>query len=213
MDAKTDANQKAAFAAVQVEAQRCHDLLEAIAGANGRILARAQAGDIVWRRVTDERYNNVCAARGSEPRGSDPWLDAIRDDPDLKTVCDNRWLLGEAVDILRERLGRLDSIAAPYDDLERCIRQAVTGPDRSPAELAGGVDQALSLARQAAVWKPTWGATTFDRWTTYLKNNPVIAAILIAAAAITGAATLYKAVHDSFAPRANPVQTESSERG
>jgi hypothetical protein len=202
MGDKADANQKAAFAAVQQQAQRCRALLEAIAGPNAGILARAQAGDAVWSRVAAERYNGVCAARAGAPSGSDAWLDAIRADPDLKAVCDNRWLLGEAVDVLRERLGRMDTIAAPYDDLERCIRQAVIGPDRSPAELAGGVDQALALFRAAALWTAPAReeGTRFDRWMTYLKNNPFIAAILIAAAAITGAAAVYKAIHDSFAP-------------
>jgi hypothetical protein len=206
MGDKADANQKAAFAAVQQQAQRCRALLESIAGPNASVLARARAGDAVWSRVAAERYNGVCAARADPQSEPDAWLDAIRADPVLKAVCDNRWLLGQAVDVLRERLGRMDTIAAPYDDLERSIRQAVTGPDRSPAELAGGIDQALALARQAAAWMPAAveQGTRFDRWMTWLKNNPVIAAILIAAAAVTGAATLYKTLHDSFAPSPPP---------
>ncbi len=200
MGATPDADQTAAFDAVQEQAGRCRSLLEAIAGPNARILARAQAMDPAWSRVAAERYNRVCAARSDGGAQLGDWLDAVRDDPDLKAVCDNRWVLGEAVDTLRARLDRLASIAAPYDDLERCIRQAVTGPDRSPAELAGGVDQALVLAKAAAVWKPpaTAKGTLFDRWTEYFKNNPIIAAILIAAAVLGGAATLYKSLHDVF---------------
>ncbi|MBV8682327.1 MAG: hypothetical protein JO111_05605 [Caulobacteraceae bacterium] len=200
MDQKFDTDQKVAIAAMQAQAQKCRALLEAIAGPNARILKRAQAGEAVWSRVAAERYDRVCAARAAAPTRADAWLDAIRADPDLKAVCDNRWLLGEAVDVLRERLSQVVPIAAPYDDLERSIRQAVTGPDRNPAELADGVAEALRLARLAAAWRAPPQGTRFDRWVAWLKNNPLIAAILIAAAIATGAATLYKSLHDVFAP-------------
>ena len=161
-----------------------------------------QAGDPCWTRVAAERYNQVCrdcASRRDESAPPDTYLDAIRGDPDLRAVCDNRWMLGEAVDALRSRLDRLDTIAAQHDDFERCIRQSVTGPDRSPAELAGGVDEAIANARRAAAWKlpVTSDGTLVDRWKRYLENNPIIAAIMIAGAAVVGAATVYKSLHDS----------------
>jgi hypothetical protein len=206
MSDRADADQAVAFAAVQEQTERCRALLEGIGAPNARILARVKAGDPAWSRLAAERYNRVCAARGDSAAPLGDWLVAIRDDPDLEAVCDARWLLGEAVDTLRARLDRLATIAPPHDDLERCIRNAVTGPDRSPAELAGGVDQALAMVRRAVAWKPpvVLTGTLFDRWMEWLKNNPVVAAILIAAAALGGAATLYRTLHDSVAPNAAP---------
>ncbi len=122
MGATPDADQTVAQAAVQEQAGRCRALLEAIGAPNARILARVQALDPAWSRVAAERYNRVCAALGDDAAPLGDWLDAIRDDPDLKAVCDNRWMLGEAIDTLRGRLDRLATIAPPWDDFERCIR-------------------------------------------------------------------------------------------
>lgn len=203
MNGNEDADPDESFTAVIEQAQRCEQLLQKIQAANARILARAAAEEAVWQRVAKERYNNACrecAARRDNPGVPDAYLDAISVDTDLKAVCDNRWLLGEAVDVLRSRLDRLDTIAVPYDDLERCIRRSVTAPDRSPAELDGAIEEALRLARDVANWKPAHkdDTTLVDRWTRRLKNNPVVAAIIMVAVALGAIGSFYKEFPSSW---------------
>ncbi|WP_036255688.1 hypothetical protein [Methylocapsa acidiphila] len=197
MNDKTGADIDETFAAVVEQARRCEDLLKDMQAPNARILARAMGGDEVWRRVARERYNTACRARAARldnPGPPDVYLDAISVDADLKAVCDKRWLLGEAIDVLRLRLDRFDALAAPYDDFERCVRQAITGPDRSPAELDGAIAEALGLAQRAATWKPDRkeDATLVDRWIKSFKNNPITAAVILAAIVAGAIGGLYK---------------------
>ena len=104
-----DADQQAAFEAVQEQGKVCFAHIEAMADANRRIAQQAEAGDPVWSRAAAIRYNQVCRDRAAEGSGPDPqFLAAIRGSGDLKQDCDTRWLLGEAVDVLRERLDRLE---------------------------------------------------------------------------------------------------------
>ena len=111
MNGNGGADPDESFTAVMEQAQRCEQLLQKIQTANARILARTAAGEAVWQRVAKERYNNICrecAARRDNAGVPDAFLDAVSADTDLREVCDNRWLLGEAVDVLRSRLDRLD---------------------------------------------------------------------------------------------------------
>lgn len=201
MRSAADADQQAAFEAVQEQGRLCLGHIQAMAEANRRIADLAQSGDPVWSRVAAMRYNQVCRDRGGHAAGpDDAYLATIGASEDLKRVCDTRWLLGEAVDVLRERLERLDTIAAPYDDFERCIRQSITGPDRSPAELAAGIERALALGTRAAAWQ--WrrreAGTLVERWKRKLQDNPVVAAVIILGIAVAGIAAVYDALPDEF---------------
>jgi len=203
MNGNGDTDLDEGFTAVIEQAQRCDQLLQKIQTANAHILARVAAGEAVWQRVAKERYNNVCrecAARRDNVGVPDAFLDVVIADTDLKTVCDSRWFLGEAVDVLRSRLDRLDMIAAPYDDFERCIRRSVTGPDRSPAELDEAIKEALGLANVAANWKPTRkdDTTLVDRWTQHLKNNRVVATIIMVAVVLGAIGSFYKEIPSSW---------------
>lgn len=150
-----DGDQEAALQAVREAAERCFDHLRSLALANARIDTLARSGDPLWSQVAIHRYNQTCRDRGSDAAiTDDAFLTAIRSSTDLKAVCDTRWLLGEAVDVLRDRVGRLNTIPAPFDDFERSIRQAVTDPDRSPGELAAGIDAAIALGTRAIGWAP-----------------------------------------------------------
>ena len=186
------------FAAVVEQARRCVQLLKDMQAPNARVLGRGAAGDEVWVLVGHKRYNTVCrecAARRDNPGAPDAYLDAISRDADLKAVCDDRWLLGEAVDVLRARLDRLEAIAVPYDDFERCVRRSITGPDRSPAELDGAIAEALRLAQIMDGWRPAPkkdDATLVDRWMRRLKNNPIIAVIILIATIAAAAGGVYK---------------------
>ncbi len=204
MSGHEDTDQDESFKAVTEQAQQCELLLEKMREPNARILARAASGDTVWQRMAKERYNNVCrecAARRDNPGVADAYWDTISVDADLKAVCDDRWKLGETVDVLRSRLNRLGTIATPYEDFEVFMRKAVTNPDRSPAELDEAIKEALRLARQAASWAPPTppnGETLVDRWIRYLKNNPVIAAVILAAMILSAIGGLYKALPSSW---------------
>ncbi|MRX52063.1 hypothetical protein GI374_16925 [Paracoccus sp. S-4012] len=192
-----DADQQAAFKSVQSQGKLCLDHLRVMAAPGGRIAARAQSGDPLWSRVAATGYNQVCRDRRT-PAGStdDAYLSTIRGSDDLKLVCDTRWVLGEAVDVLRKRLDRLDTIAEPYDDFEDCIRKSITETDRSPAELTTSIEQALALGTRAVAWelrRPEAG-TRVERWKRKLQDNPLVAAIMILGIAIPGIAAVYNAL-------------------
>lgn len=196
-----DANQQAAFEAVQSQGRLCLGHIRAMAAPNRRIAGLAQAQDPVWSRVAAVRYDQACRERGSPASDRDDvYLSTIRRSDDLKLVCDTRWMLGEAVDVLADRLQRLDTIAAPYDDFERCIRKSITGTDRSPTELAAGIEQALALGTKAVAseLKRKETDTRVERWKRKLQDNPVVAVILILGIALVGVATVYSALPDEL---------------
>jgi hypothetical protein len=197
MKDRREGDQEEIFSAVVEAARRCARLLEALQAPNARILARVAAGEATWERVARERYNAACRAgaeRRDNPGPPDAYLDAVAVDADLRAVCDNRWLLGEAVDVLRARLDRLDTIATPYDDLELCIRRSITGPDRSPAELDAGLAEALNHARRAEGWKPARkeDGTLLDRWMKALRDIPIVALAMLTATIVGGVGAFYK---------------------
>lgn len=174
-----DVDQKVAFEAMREKGELCLAFIRTMKEANQRIADLAQAGDPVWSQVAAKRYNKVCHERTSQATGSDvAYMATLRASDDLKLVCDTRWRLGEAVDVLRERLARLDTIAAPYDDFERFIRQSITRPDRSPVELAEAIDEALKLGDRAVAYEHIVG-TLFDRMVRRLKDNPVSVALYV----------------------------------
>lgn len=198
-----DADQQAAFQAVREAGDLCLGHIRAMAAANRRIAAKAAAGDPVWGRVAAIGYNQACRDRRGDATGpDDACMAALRASADLKLVCDSRWMLGEARVALRDRLDRLDTIAVPYDDLERCINQAITGPDRSPAELADGIEAALVLGARATAWQPNRreAGTLVDQWKRKLQNNRVVAAIVIIGLVLAGAFALYNAIPDDLRP-------------
>lgn len=192
-----DADQQAAFKAVQSQGKLCLDHLRVMAAPNGRIAALAQSGDPSWSRMAAAGYNQACRDRRTPAGGTDDaYLSAVRGSADLKLVCDTRWVLGEAVDVLRKRLDRLDTIAEPYDDFEDCIRKSITDTDRSPAELAAGIEQALARGTRAVAWelrRPEAG-TRVERWKRKLQDNPLVAAIMIFGIAVAGIAAVYNAL-------------------
>lgn len=186
-----DVDQQAALDALRKQGERCLGLLAAIAAGNDRILARIAAGDPVGHRIATGRYNRACRDRAADLGSNDPGAVALRDDADLKAVCDNRWLLGEAVEVLGARHQRLDTIAEPYDDFERCIRQSVTGVDPSPDELALALEAARQEGARAATWRPRPREdepTLADSWIRRVKNHPLGAAIFIAALVLAAVA-------------------------
>lgn len=196
-----DADQQTAFRAVQSQGRLCLDHIRAMADPNARIAGLAEAGDPVWSRVAATGYDQVCQDRRKPAGGmDDAYLSTIQGSDDLKLVCDRRWLLGEAVDELCERLDRLDTIAEPYDDFERCIRKSITGTNRSPAELAAGIAQALALGTKAVASKltPRQTGTRVERWKRKLQDNPVVAAIMIVGVALAGIAAVYNALPEEF---------------
>lgn len=191
-----DADQQAAFKAVQSQGRLCLDHIRAMAAANGRIAVLAQSGDPIWSRMA-AGYNQVCRDRTNAAGGTyDAYLSTIGGSDDLKLVCDTRWALGEAVDVLRKRLDRLDTIAEPYDDFEDCIRKSITATDRSPAELAAGIEQALGLGTRAVAWdlRRPEADTRVERWKRKLQDNPLVSAIMILGMAVVGIAAVYNAL-------------------
>ena len=170
-----------------LQARRCIGLLEKIEAANGRILARGPS-DPVFARLHRDGVNAACGAcadrRRSGPTG-DTGLDRLCEDADLKSVCDDKWVLGEEVRILRKRLDALSPVPDPYDRFEDIVRRSVVEPERTPEQLAAAVRHALDEGNAAIAWAPPtiYGETLLVRWKRRLENNPVFAAGALAAAA------------------------------
>lgn len=137
--------------ALVAQAQKCLTLLGEIKGANERIIARGRSGTEPWARMLTDTYNHVCAVRyerrlGTEP--ADPYFDAIRAEPDVGTVCDRKWELGEALEDYRRQLERLSPAPVPHEELELLIRRSVIQPNCTPAELAAALGPAIERAKR-----------------------------------------------------------------
>ena len=182
--------------AMIAQARRCIGLLEKIEAANGRLVARRKAEPILARLYGTGGVNAVCAAcaqaRRSGPTG-DADLDRLCQDGDLKSVCDDKWVLGEEVRLLRKRLDALDPIPDLHDRFEDLVRRSVVEPERTPEELAGAVRLALEEGKVALAWRPStiYGETLLVRWKRRLENNPVIAAATIAVVAAAALLNLW----------------------
>ena len=193
----TDEDQQNAFEAVQEQGKICLGRLQAMQAPNERIARHVREGDPTWMQMAALGYDGACRARaGRALDNDDSFLKALKESADLKLVCDTRWMLGEDVDVLRRRIDRLSTLPIYYDNFERCIRQSVTGPDRSPDDLAGGIDHALALGAAAIEWKPQprVDGTLVQRWKTRLENNPIVAVLIIAVAVVTAVAGVYNLV-------------------
>lgn len=128
---------------------RCLALLEAIGEANERILHRGRAGTGPWVKIQTDTYNAVCRTCHQRRFGAsqrDGYYDVICSEPDVGTVCDRKWLLGEALDTYRKCVDRASPPPQDHDDLELLIRRSVTQPDLSPGELQIAVHHAIERA-------------------------------------------------------------------
>lgn len=128
--------------------RRALDLLDEIDAANRRILARGRSGAEPWASLLRQTYNPVCQ-RCAEQRLIRETADALCGDSDLRTVCDKKWLLGEALETWRGQLQGLDAAAAEQVALELQIRRSVVQPDCTPGELDAAIRLALARAREA----------------------------------------------------------------
>lgn len=132
-------------------AQKCMVLLTEISEASGRILRRGSAGTFPWKQLQTDTYNHVCHncyLRRHGTESPDPYFDGICAEPDIKTVCDNKWLLGEVLEDYRNRLKQLPQMPPEHDALELLIRRSVTQPDCSPAELEPALRNAIAEAKR-----------------------------------------------------------------
>jgi hypothetical protein len=133
------------------EAQHNAQLLNVIARANNRLLARGEDGDAPWDRLMADTYDHVCRecrARRSGDAAPDAYLDALAQDPDIRTVCDEKQRLGQAVVDYRHRIDELAERDPDHEALEREIRNGVVVPDCTPAELQAALHRAIAKARK-----------------------------------------------------------------
>lgn len=177
------ADQREAFGAVQIQGKRCFKQILEMKDANRRIAERAQDGDAVWSRVAAIGYDQVCRHRNCEDVGglNDSYLAAIRASDDLKVVCDTRYYLGQTRRVLVERIDLMKQagiLSAPYDDFARAIHDAITGVDRSPSQLAEGIEWALSHGRIALDERLRDPRTRLEKLQEWAKNNTVTAVII-----------------------------------
>lgn len=149
-----------AWAAMVVQKGLCLGLMREIAGANARILQRAASGAAPWGRMRGEGYNLVCRTCHERRQGGaapDTFFDAVCSEPDVETVCKRKWELGEALDSYRAAIGAVSPAPADHGALEQVVRQSVTGPDRTPQELADALARAIALADALAAVPPAAG--------------------------------------------------------
>jgi hypothetical protein len=132
-------------------ARRCLDLLIEIQAANARIVGRGESGGDPWIAMMRDTYNHVCQVRHERRLGGappDPYFDVVCNDPDVGTVCDRKWELGEALEEYRTQLAQLSAPPGNHTALELLVRRSVTQPDLSPKELGAAADQAIIQAKQ-----------------------------------------------------------------
>ena len=142
---------------VERQARRCLELLLGIRAANDRVLHRVQAGQGHWARLGRDTYNGVCHQCHLRRLGDappNPYLEEVCADPDLARVCDDKWVLGEAVDDYRRCIERAGVAAPAHNDLELLIRRSVTQPECTPGELKDAVNRAIQRAEQLLPAKP-----------------------------------------------------------
>jgi len=138
-------------AEVERQARRCLGLLHSIRDANDRVLHRIRAGQGAWSRLQRDTYNRVCHECYVRRLGGvppDTYLDQVCADPDLARVCDDKWVLGEAVDDYRRCLDQAKPTPPAHDSLELLIRRSVTRPDCTPGELQEALNRAIQRAEQ-----------------------------------------------------------------
>lgn len=131
------------------QARRCLALLTEIEAANGRVIQRGLAGSGPWAKIQRDTYNEVCRTCHERRLGGQPpdnYLDVICAEPDVIAVCKRKWELGEALDVYRSRLERASPALVDHDNLELLVRQSVTQPNCSPAELQDAVKRAIERA-------------------------------------------------------------------
>jgi hypothetical protein len=141
-------------ASIEREAMRNIQLLHVIARANNRLLVRGEEGGEPWARLMSDTYDHVCRecqARRSGAGAPDAYFEALAQDPDVRTVCDERLRLREAVVDYRRRIEELAARDPGHDALEREIRNALVIPDCTPAELHAALNGAMAMARQLAL--------------------------------------------------------------
>lgn len=139
--------------AVVQQARKCLMLLGQIHEANARIVQRGRSGGDLWAKMLTDTYGRVCDARHRRRLGTEPpdaYFDGVCAEPDVGTVCDKKWELGEALDDYRRRLNEVSPPPLDHDGLELLIRRSVTQPDRSPVELEAALIQALDSAKRVA---------------------------------------------------------------
>jgi pimeloyl-ACP methyl ester carboxylesterase len=134
--------------AIPKQVKKCFELLKEIKAANARIIDRGHTGG-TWARILTNTYNHVCHTcylwrqRKVPP---DPYFDTICAEPDIKTVCDKKWELGEALDDYRNLVERTSPWPLAHHDLELKIRRSVTQPDWQPQDLQKVVGEAIEAA-------------------------------------------------------------------
>jgi hypothetical protein len=156
------------WASVVAQKELCLGLMREIAAANGRVLQRA-ANAGVWGRMRGEGYNAVCRAcheRRAGGAAADDFLDAVCAEPDVATVCTRKWELGEALEGYRAAIDAVSPAPAGHDALERLVRRSVTGPERTPQELADALGRAIAVADGVEAQAPvaSAGGGEVPRW-------------------------------------------------
>jgi hypothetical protein len=134
-------------------AKRSLALLDKIDRSNRQLIEQARAGPEPWPRLMGDAYNHICRDCQQRRLGGaapDAYLDTLCADANVKAICDNKWLLGEAMEDYRRQLDQLRPPPDDHDQLERLIRRSVTQPDCTPTELETAVRVAITEARRVA---------------------------------------------------------------
>jgi hypothetical protein len=137
---------------IMAQAEKCLGLLDAIGRANVRVLQRGRSEGGAWATLLADKYNRVChvlVVRGKEGSPAvDAYFDVISAEPAVHTVCQSKWLLGEALDDYRRRIESASPPPWDHDKLELLIRRSVTQPDLSPEALGTAVAAAIAHAER-----------------------------------------------------------------
>ena len=186
-----DARNLNSHPALMDQAEKCRTLLTEIDAANSRIILCGRAGSFPWKQMLADTYNRVCQLRDQRRLGTappDPYLDAIGADPDVATVCDQKWKLGETLELYRQELTAVFPVPKDHRDLELHIRRSVTQPNLSPEELETALRQTLAFARTIGdpakppipTWRPAAHPHTLSLSQVHIRaGTPVLLVTLI----------------------------------
>jgi hypothetical protein len=131
------------------QGRQCLALMVEIHDANKKVIQRGRGGAPAWSRMQTQTYNPVCQACQQRRFGAtpDPYLDVLCGEPDLMTVCNKKWDLGQALDDYRNLMRTVSPPPLKHEALELLVRRSVTEPDCSPSELDLALSAAIERAR------------------------------------------------------------------
>jgi hypothetical protein len=147
--AAPQAQDPAALQALIDQGRQCLGLMVEIHDANKKVIQRGRGGVPAWSRMQTQTYNPVCQACQQRRLGAtpDPYLDVLCGEPDLMTVCNKKWELGQALDDYRNAMRTVSPPPLKHEALELLVRRSVTDPDCAPNELDVALSAAIERAR------------------------------------------------------------------